>query len=61
VLVLHDDERRGDETAEVLRRVLPELARRGYRVTTLSELAGLAGDGAGRRGDRVAPDREEGR
>ncbi|HUP19156.1 MAG TPA: polysaccharide deacetylase family protein, partial [Gemmatimonadota bacterium] len=41
VLILHDDERRGDETAEVLRRVLPELARRGYRVTTLSELAGV--------------------
>lgn len=38
VLVLHDNARRGHETAEILRRVLPELERRGYRVTTLSDL-----------------------
>jgi peptidoglycan/xylan/chitin deacetylase (PgdA/CDA1 family) len=40
VIVLHDGGRRGARTARTLRRVLPELARRGYRVTTLSDLVG---------------------
>lgn len=39
VVVLHDGPVRGPRTAEVLRRVLPALRARGYRVVTLSELA----------------------
>ena len=39
VIVLHDRGARGRRTAETLRRVLPALGRRGYRVVTLSELA----------------------
>ena len=38
VIVLHDGRSRGRRTAEVLRRVLPVLRSRGYRVVTLSEL-----------------------
>ena len=40
VIVLHDGRSRGRRTVEVLRRVLPALRSRGYRVVTLSELAG---------------------
>jgi peptidoglycan/xylan/chitin deacetylase (PgdA/CDA1 family) len=40
VLVLHDGGKRGLRTTRVLRNVLPELRRRGYRVVTLTELAG---------------------
>ena len=40
VIVLHDGVGTGRQTVAVLRRVLPELQRRGYRVVTLSELAG---------------------
>lgn len=45
IIILHDGEGRGERTAETLRRALPELRRRGYRVTTLSALvaAGSAG------------------
>jgi peptidoglycan/xylan/chitin deacetylase (PgdA/CDA1 family) len=43
VVVLHDRGARGRRTAETLRRVLPALRHRGYRVTTLSELAALEG------------------
>lgn len=39
VIILHDGLRRRTRAPEVLRRVLPELRRRGYRVVTLSELA----------------------
>jgi peptidoglycan-N-acetylglucosamine deacetylase len=39
ILVLHDGGARGRRTARVLRTVLPELYRRGFRVVTLSELA----------------------
>ncbi|MGH7541607.1 MAG: polysaccharide deacetylase family protein [Gemmatimonadota bacterium] len=46
VVILHDGGARGRRTAEALRRALPELRRRGYRVTTLSA---LAGDRAGAR------------
>lgn len=42
VLVLHDGPDRAGTTLEILRRVLPELERRGYEVTTVSELAGAA-------------------
>jgi peptidoglycan-N-acetylglucosamine deacetylase len=41
VVVLHEGGERGRRTVEVLRRVLPELRERGYRVVTLSELAAL--------------------
>ena len=56
VIVLHDGGGRGRRTAAALRRVLPELRRRGYRVTTLSELVGVGsgGDegGRGRSGEK---------
>ena len=42
IIILHDGGRRGRNTADVLRRVLPELKRRGYRVVTLSELMATA-------------------
>lgn len=38
VIVLHDGGARGRRTAETLRRVLPVLRERGYRVVSLSEL-----------------------
>jgi len=38
IIVLHDGAGRGRRTAEVLRAVLPELRRRGYRVVTATEL-----------------------
>lgn len=41
VIVLHDGGDRGRRTADVLRRVLPVLHARGYRVVTLTELAAL--------------------
>ena len=40
IVVLHDGGSRGRRTARVLADVLPELRRRGYRVLSLSELAG---------------------
>ncbi len=40
VIILHDGEGRAARTAEVLRRVLPALERRGLEVVTLGELAG---------------------
>jgi peptidoglycan/xylan/chitin deacetylase (PgdA/CDA1 family) len=42
IIVLHDGGLRGRRTAQVLRQVLPELRRRGYRVVTLSELVTAA-------------------
>jgi len=41
VVVLHEGGARGRRTEEVLRRVLPVLRRRGYRVVTLSTLDAL--------------------
>lgn len=38
IVILHDAGSRGHRTAEVLRRILPELRRRGYRIVSLSEL-----------------------
>jgi peptidoglycan/xylan/chitin deacetylase (PgdA/CDA1 family) len=38
IVILHDGPERGRRTAEVLRRVLPELRRRGLQVVTVSEL-----------------------
>ena len=43
VIILHDGRESRRRTVAVLRRVLPELGRRGYRVVTLSELAGRGG------------------
>jgi peptidoglycan-N-acetylglucosamine deacetylase len=42
VIVLHDGGGRGQRTVKVLREVLPELRRRGYRVVSLSELEAAA-------------------
>jgi peptidoglycan/xylan/chitin deacetylase (PgdA/CDA1 family) len=39
VIILHDGGYKGRNTEKVLRRILPELTRRGYRIVTLSELA----------------------
>lgn len=39
VIILHDGGEDRERTVTVLRRVLPELRRRGYRMVTLSELA----------------------
>lgn len=50
VIVLHDVGARGRRTAETLRRVLPVLGARGYRVVTLSELERLGRAEAGERG-----------
>lgn len=38
ILILHDGAERGRRTAQVLRRVLPELKRRGFQVVTVSDL-----------------------
>ena len=40
IVVLHDGGSRGQRTVRILAEVLPELRRRGYRVVSLSELAG---------------------
>ena len=40
VIVLHDGGKRGERAIAILERVLPELRKRGYRVTTLTELVG---------------------
>jgi len=53
VIVLHEGGERGERTLEALETVLPELARRGLRVVTLSHLVGLADERAGPR-DRPA-------
>ena len=42
IIVLHDGNTRGRRTIATLRRVLPELGRRGLRVVTLSELSSLS-------------------
>jgi peptidoglycan/xylan/chitin deacetylase (PgdA/CDA1 family) len=41
IIILHDGGYKGRNTIKTLQAVLPDLARRGYRVVTLSELAGL--------------------
>ena len=41
MIVLHDYNRRGGRTAKALEIILPKLEKRGYRVVTLSELAGV--------------------
>lgn len=39
IIILHDHGENGRRSARTLRRILPELARRGYRLVTLSNLA----------------------
>jgi len=41
IIILHDGGYKGRNTIKTLQAVLPDLARRGYRVVTLSELGGL--------------------
>jgi peptidoglycan/xylan/chitin deacetylase (PgdA/CDA1 family) len=54
IIVLHDGPERGRRTAETLRRVLPELTRQGYRMTTVTDLLGReAADPASRSGPAV--------
>lgn len=48
IIILHDFGYKGRNTVKVLRRVLPELNRRGYRVVTLSELMDVNTAAAGR-------------
>jgi peptidoglycan/xylan/chitin deacetylase (PgdA/CDA1 family) len=57
ILVLHDGGTRGRRTARVLRSVLPELHRRGFRVVSLSELtaAALPSHAADRPAGRAVP------
>lgn len=38
IIVLHDNDLRGERTASTLEEVLPELSRKGYRIVTLSQL-----------------------
>ena len=47
VVVLHDGIGRRTKAPEILARVLPELARRGYRVVSLSELAAASEPASG--------------
>ena len=42
VIILHDGGYKGRNTSTTLRKVLPELTRRGYRVVTLSEITATA-------------------
>jgi len=42
IIILHDGGYKGRNTIKTLQAVLPVLARRGYRVVTLSELGGLS-------------------
>ena len=53
VIVLHEGGDRGRRTIEVLRRVLPALRGRGYRVVTLSELEALGHSGTRVLGSRL--------
>jgi len=55
VIVLHDGVARGRRTAKTLQRVLPALRTRGYRVVTLSTLAGLGTDAATQNRRQAAP------
>jgi peptidoglycan-N-acetylglucosamine deacetylase len=41
IIVLHEGPERGPRTVEVLRAVLPELQRQGYRVVTVSDLLSM--------------------
>jgi peptidoglycan-N-acetylglucosamine deacetylase len=48
IVVLHDGADRGARTAEVLRRVLPELHRQGYAVVSVSDLLAMKAAEQGR-------------
>jgi peptidoglycan/xylan/chitin deacetylase (PgdA/CDA1 family) len=51
VIILHDVGDRGARTAQLLDGLLPELKRRGFRVTALSELAELSEGSSQERGE----------
>ena len=51
VIILHDYGERGARTAAALRRILPELWRRGLRSVTLSELVAAAEHGSAHNGE----------
>lgn len=55
ILIMHDGPERGARTAEVLRKVLPELRRRGYRIVTVSALMALNESGEAVAGAVTAP------
>jgi len=55
VIVLHDGPVRGHRTAKTLRRVLPVLRTRGYRVVSLTTLVRLDSDVATQSRQRTAP------
>lgn len=55
IIILHDGEGRAARTAEVLRRILPALERRGLEVVALGELVERWGDGDGAGGRRRRP------
>jgi peptidoglycan/xylan/chitin deacetylase (PgdA/CDA1 family) len=38
IIILHDGSYKGRNTIKTLEQLLPDLTRRGYRVTTLSDL-----------------------
>jgi peptidoglycan/xylan/chitin deacetylase (PgdA/CDA1 family) len=38
IVILHDRENRGRRTVTTLKRILPKLQRRGYKIVTLTEL-----------------------
>jgi peptidoglycan/xylan/chitin deacetylase (PgdA/CDA1 family) len=44
IIVLHDHGGRGERTAQALQEILPQLSKRGFRVTTLSELVDSTGN-----------------
>lgn len=44
IIILHDGAYKGRNTIRTLEKVLPDLARRGYRVTTLSDLTANANE-----------------
>ena len=46
VIVLHDGTYKGRNTSKTLRKVLPDLTKRGYRLVTLSELAATEAAGS---------------
>ncbi|HXE56830.1 MAG TPA: chitin deacetylase family protein [Gemmatimonadales bacterium] len=48
IVILHDGGERGERTVRALGSILPALQRRGYRVLTLSEAAGLVSERAAR-------------
>jgi len=53
IIILHDGNGRGHRTAQTLRRILPALRKRGFRVVTLSELLAAEERESGRDGNKT--------